>query len=170
MVKHLFPDQPKANYKKINVPNLSPFTLEELWRAVRKLKPGKSGGPDGIPPEVVKAAVEIEPRLILGLMNECLSKGNFPRRWKRGRLVLIPKPGKPEGAPNVYRALCLLDTLGSPSSWSWAACVPSSRPTGPSPEECTAFSRAGLRLAWGWTCVAISATGWTGFQWSSWWT
>lgn len=112
VVKHLFPDHPKAKYKWIEAPSLSPFTTEELRRAARKLKTGKSGGPDGIPPEVVKAAVETRPHLILDLMNVCLSKGNFPRRWKRGRLVLIPKPGKPEGAPNAYRPLCLLDTLG----------------------------------------------------------
>lgn len=49
---------------------------------------------------------------LLGVMNRCPRSGSFPKQCKRGRLVLIPKLGKPEGAPNSYRPLCLLDTMG----------------------------------------------------------
>lgn len=70
MVKHLFPQHPIANYKRIDVPHNTPFTPEELRAAARKLKPGKSGGPDGIPPEVVKAAVEVAPHQSRGTSQE----------------------------------------------------------------------------------------------------
>lgn len=112
VVKHLFPQHPKPTYRRIVTPRIDLFTHAELRAAARRLKPGKSGGPDGIPPEVVKEAVDVAPTMLLEVMNGCLSRGIFPRRWKRGRLVLIPKQGKPEGAPNAYRPLCLLDTLG----------------------------------------------------------
>ncbi|CAB0038342.1 unnamed protein product, partial [Trichogramma brassicae] len=32
--------------------------------------------------------------------------------WKRQRLVLLPKPGKPPEEPSSYRPLCMLDTAG----------------------------------------------------------
>ncbi|CAB0040069.1 unnamed protein product, partial [Trichogramma brassicae] len=36
----------------------------------------------------------------------------FPSSWKRQRLVLLPKPGKPPDEPSSYRPLCMLDTAG----------------------------------------------------------
>ena len=89
-----------------------PFSLRELQRAAAKLKPGKAGGPDGIPPEVIRAAVVARPDTVLACMNYCLRTGQFPRKWKRGKLVLIPKPGKPPGDPGSFRPLCLLDSAG----------------------------------------------------------
>ncbi|CAB0029846.1 unnamed protein product [Trichogramma brassicae] len=38
--------------------------------------------------------------------------GVFPPVWKRQRLVLISKPGKPTDEPSLYRPLCMLDTAG----------------------------------------------------------
>ncbi|CAB0034884.1 unnamed protein product [Trichogramma brassicae] len=42
----------------------------------------------------------------------CLETGVFPSGWKRQRLVLLPKPGKPPDEPSSYRPLCMLDTAG----------------------------------------------------------
>ncbi|KAL7299675.1 hypothetical protein TKK_0007433 [Trichogramma kaykai] len=42
----------------------------------------------------------------------CLETGVFPCSWKRERLVLLPKPGKPPDEPSSYRPLCVLDTAG----------------------------------------------------------
>uniref|UniRef100_A0ABD2X9G9 Reverse transcriptase domain-containing protein n=1 Tax=Trichogramma kaykai TaxID=54128 RepID=A0ABD2X9G9_9HYME len=36
----------------------------------------------------------------------------LPSGWKRQRLVLLPKPGKPPDEPSSYRPLCMLDTAG----------------------------------------------------------
>ena len=46
------------------------------------------------------------------MYNTCLSEGVFPDQWKKRRLVLIPKGGKPAGDPSTYRPLCMLDTAG----------------------------------------------------------
>ncbi|XP_055614802.1 uncharacterized protein LOC129761118 [Toxorhynchites rutilus septentrionalis] len=45
-------------------------------------------------------------------LQKCLDGGYFPDMWKKQRLVLLPKPGKPPGDPSSYRPICLLDTLG----------------------------------------------------------
>lgn len=89
-----------------------PLTEDELRTAAAKLKPGKAGGPDGVPPEATKLLAQSRPDLVLEYMNRCLREGRFPSRWKKGRLVLIPKPGKPPGTPGSYRPICLLDRLG----------------------------------------------------------
>ena len=39
-------------------------------------------------------------------------EGIFPASWKRQKLVLLPKAGKPPGKPTSYRPICLLDTVG----------------------------------------------------------
>ncbi|CAB0032299.1 unnamed protein product [Trichogramma brassicae] len=38
--------------------------------------------------------------------------GVFPRCWKRQRLVLLPKPGKPPDKPTSFRPICMLDAMG----------------------------------------------------------
>ena len=108
----LFPTRPSPRYEEFTDTQHTPFTRMEITRAAAKLKAGKSGGPDGVPPEMVKAAVKCRAETILAGMNECLRRGSFPNRWKTGRLVLLPKPGKPPGQPGAYRPLCLLDTAG----------------------------------------------------------
>lgn len=44
----------------------------------QKMKIKKAPGPDGIPPEAVKVKVAKHPRYTIDLMNEALSKGEFP--------------------------------------------------------------------------------------------
>jgi hypothetical protein len=46
------------------------------------------------------------------LFKACLRWGCFPGPWRRTKLVLLRKPGKPEGTPSAYRPICLLDEVG----------------------------------------------------------
>lgn len=87
------------------------FTMDELDEAVGKLKTGKSPGPDGISPEVVKIAVSAVGPEILESLNWCLCNGVYPDCWKTAVLSLVPKPSKPGCEPS-YRPVCLLDCLG----------------------------------------------------------
>ncbi|CAB0028342.1 unnamed protein product [Trichogramma brassicae] len=52
------------------------------------------------------------PDIFLRVYTMCLETGVFPSGWKRQRLVLLPKPGKPPDEPSSYRPLCMLDTAG----------------------------------------------------------
>jgi len=54
----------------------------------------KAPGEDGIPSEVYKRLVEILPRYITAIYNECLKKGTFPKRWKKAVIIPIIKPGQ----------------------------------------------------------------------------
>lgn len=111
-VKFLFPTHPPLYVSEIVAPEIPCFTLEELKAASSKLKTRKTPGPDGIPPEAVRLAAEVQPEKVLEAMNETLLGDYFPDDWKISRLVMLRKPGKPEGVPTSYRPLCLLNTLG----------------------------------------------------------
>ncbi|XP_053691540.1 uncharacterized protein LOC128740055 [Sabethes cyaneus] len=75
------------------------------------LKMKKAPGPDGIPNAVLKEAIHAFPDMFRTVMQNCLSEGHFPDKWKIQKLVLSPKPGKPPGDPALYRPICLLDKL-----------------------------------------------------------
>ena len=51
-------------------------------------------------------------RCFLDIYNTCLAEGTFLERWKRQRLVLLPKNNKPPDDPPSYRTLCMHDTRG----------------------------------------------------------
>lgn len=46
------------------------------------------------------------------LYTRCLMASRFLPEWKRAKLVLIPKEGKPGDLPSSYRPICLLDEAG----------------------------------------------------------
>ncbi|CAB0042345.1 unnamed protein product [Trichogramma brassicae] len=87
-------------------------TLEELKGAQSRIKERSAPGPDGIPNSALKIAIAARPDIFLREYTMCLETGVFPSGWKRQRLVLLPKPGKPPDEPSSYRPLCMLDTAG----------------------------------------------------------
>lgn len=113
-VRTLFPQRPRPNYPRINVPvaDIPLFTEAELKCAVERVASRKGPGPDGVPSEVVKLACVVGADQVLACFNEQLSVGTFPTAWKRANLVLLLKPGKPPELPGSYRPLCLLDAVG----------------------------------------------------------
>lgn len=88
------------------------ITNEELIAVAKKMKSKKAPGPDGIPNVALKTAIVTNPDIFRSSLQICLNEGHFPSQWKRQKLVLLPKPGKPPGDPGSYRPICLLDTLG----------------------------------------------------------
>uniref|UniRef100_A0ABD2W6R7 Reverse transcriptase domain-containing protein n=1 Tax=Trichogramma kaykai TaxID=54128 RepID=A0ABD2W6R7_9HYME len=87
-------------------------TLGELRRAYKRIKVHTAPGPDGVPNAVIKIAIDEHPDSFLQVYTACLRTGVFPACWKRQRLVLLPKPGKPPDEPSSYRPLCMFDTAG----------------------------------------------------------
>lgn len=90
----------------------SVITNEELLLAAGSLKSNKAPGPDGIPNQVLKIAIQENPDMFRTTLQQCIDDGIFPDRWKRQKLVLLPKPGKPPSDPSAYRPICLIDTVG----------------------------------------------------------
>ncbi|CAB0028740.1 unnamed protein product [Trichogramma brassicae] len=88
-------------------------TMEELRGACRRIKDHTAPRPDGVPnAAAIKIAIATHPDIFLQVYTACLRTGVFPACWKRQRLVLLPKPGKPPEEPSSHRPLCMLDTAG----------------------------------------------------------
>jgi len=87
-------------------------TQGELRDAVRRIKSRKAPGPDGVHGKVWALASKEIGEYMRHLLSRCLKEGRFPPDWKRAKLVLIPKGGKPEDVPSSYRPICLLDEAG----------------------------------------------------------
>ncbi|XP_053968474.1 uncharacterized protein LOC128869901 [Anastrepha ludens] len=92
--------------------NLQLTSKEELLMIIKRIKNNKAPGPDGIPNEALKVAIQSRTDIFVDLYNTCLKEGTFPTQWKLQKLVLIPKGSKPAEDPTGYRPLCMLDTAG----------------------------------------------------------
>ncbi|CAB0035752.1 unnamed protein product [Trichogramma brassicae] len=114
-VEALFPRVPRGPALRLPRRAEEPIpavTLEELKGAQSRIKERSAPGPDGIPNSALKIAIAARPDIFLRVYTMCLETGVFPSGWKRQRLVLLPKPGKPPDEPSLYRPLCMLDTAG----------------------------------------------------------
>jgi hypothetical protein len=87
------------------------FGEEEITEAAKKIKTGKTPGPDSIPPEVIKEVMAHNVEYFRKLFDGLLRAGNFPETWKTAKLVLIEKPKKNPNDPPKYRPICLLNVL-----------------------------------------------------------
>lgn len=114
IVEALFPQEntPRRWMEDIGDQHVNLFTLDELHKAGRKIKTGKSPGPDGIPNEILKIILEKWPEMLLEVFNACLNQKLFPEQWKIQKLTLLRKGDKPLDSVSSYRPICLLDTLG----------------------------------------------------------
>lgn len=120
IVASLFPDsdggdppsneRPSHRTRYAGVPEVSP---EELENAVRKCGgTRKAPGPDSICGAAWAGAVGALGDRLRRLFTSCLEQGRFPRAWKKGRLVLLRKEGRPIESPSAYRPICVLDEAG----------------------------------------------------------
>lgn len=91
---------------------MRPVTTEELLALAAEMPTRKAPGLDGIPNAAVKASIVQYPEAFRRMYQRCLDGGTFPAEWKRQRLALIPKTGKPPGISSSYRPLCMIDVLG----------------------------------------------------------
>ncbi|KAJ2939362.1 hypothetical protein O0L34_g13456 [Tuta absoluta] len=87
------------------------FTPGRVARALRKAKPRKAPGIDRITNTALRhfpqKAIAAATRLFNGIMRT----GHFPRLWKTGLVITLPKPGKDTTKPESYRPITLLPTL-----------------------------------------------------------
>ena len=106
--KILGPDSAKENIidfppKMMN----QPFTGEEIMKAAKKLKNGKSPGPDNLELELIKyAPIEIHQE-IAKIFNSVAETGEKVTELMLGILRPLQKPGKSKGPPeNLIDLLC----------------------------------------------------------------
>lgn len=92
--------------------DIPPFTKDELSVAIERIRPGKAPGPDGLPPEIIKACLKGNMDAALRTFNTCLESGAFPSIWKVAKLTLIDKGVLDERGERKFRPICLLDVMG----------------------------------------------------------
>ena len=84
--------------------NDGPFTTEEFAKVKAYLRQGKSAGPDGIPPEVIKNCNLDD--VILEICNQALMESNMPEIWSLSHIIPVPKSGD-LSKPDNYRGISL---------------------------------------------------------------
>ena len=88
----------------------SSFSLMELDNALRKIKPGKAAGPDGIATDPLRHLTELARSRLLEVAN--LSwRGEVPPAWRRSVITPVPKPGKPTDEVGSYRPISLTSNI-----------------------------------------------------------
>jgi len=70
------------------------YTIEEVENVIAELKHKKAPGEDAITAEIYQRVHKQIPTSVFTLYNECLRRGQFPRKWKKVKIVPITKPGK----------------------------------------------------------------------------
>ena len=99
-----------------------PITMEEVWRAVRKLKLGKAPGEDGILTDILKTAADgvgtsrmrgnnTVVRALHLLFNFVFEREVWPERWKTGVIFPLHKQDS-RLDPSNFRPITLLSVVG----------------------------------------------------------
>ena len=103
---------PNANYPESITTNLN-ITSVQIKRAIEKLAPNKTPGPDEIPNHILKRCLIILQYYILALAQQSLAMGYFSQPFKETITLVLRKPNKPNYTrPNAYRPIALKNTIG----------------------------------------------------------
>lgn len=95
----------------VDAPFAGQVTEEEVRLAVKRGKNMKAPGTDGIFNLVLKKLSAKAYRFLALVFNRCFQLAYFPARWKVGKVIPIPKPGKDPTAPTSYRPITLLSAV-----------------------------------------------------------
>ena len=87
-----------------------PITVSELNRCVKKLKTGKSAGPDKISNEIIKYSGIVTCKAIVKLFNLIIDSGKYPTNWRKSFIILIHKSGDKLNVNN-YRGISLQNCI-----------------------------------------------------------
>ncbi|KAL8567075.1 hypothetical protein ACOMHN_027502 [Nucella lapillus] len=80
-------------------------------KAIKSLKSGKAAGPNGIPPEALKADIQTSTDMLHPLLVKIWETEAVPKDWKKGFLVKLPKKGD-LSLCNNWRGIMLLSIPG----------------------------------------------------------
>ena len=88
------------------------ITRKQVLRQLRRLKPHKAPGPDGIPNMVLTKCSDIIADRLLRIYTAALKLDLQFEPWKRFTTVVLRKPGKPRyDLPKAYCLIALLNTM-----------------------------------------------------------
>ena len=86
-------------------------TLDEVKKAVKKLKNGKAPGIDNITAELLKTEIEFSSSKIQEILAKVWRFETIPEAWRRGLIIKLPKKGNLKDCKNS-RGITLLSIVG----------------------------------------------------------
>jgi hypothetical protein len=90
-----------------------PITELEIERALKAAKSSTALGEDGLPTLIWKHLWKFLKRFITGIFIASVKLAYHPKRWRRAKIVVLCKLGKPDYSnPGAYCLILLLNTLG----------------------------------------------------------
>jgi hypothetical protein len=81
--------------------------VHEVMQQIHRAKRGKAPGPDGIPPDVLKAGAQEMAKHLVVLTTKVAAHGREPASWRTGRLVPLHKGKLERSDPTGYRSIFL---------------------------------------------------------------
>ena len=99
--------------KTSELENLHDWIDDDLVRkAMRKFKPNKAPGPDGLKPIVFKYLPQNLIATLVIIYKACISLCHTPKKWRETKVIFLPKPGKDSyDVPKAYRPISLSNFL-----------------------------------------------------------
>jgi hypothetical protein len=102
-VKHKYPRQCDTPRK---------ITKVQVEKQLKKLKPYKAPGPDGIPNIVLTKCANLLTNSLTQIYNAMLELNLQYKPWKHFNTIVLRKPGKPRyDTPKTFRPIVLLNTM-----------------------------------------------------------
>ena len=84
------------------------FTIDELFKVVKRLKPNKASGEDNVINEAIINTFDVLKSYWVKLFNRILETGDIPSEWLSGLIVPIFKNKGDKNDPSNYRGITLL--------------------------------------------------------------
>ena len=85
----------------------------EVKSAIKRTKPEKAPGPDGIPNRILKVMADVLSKRLTPIFQACVNLAYHPRAFKGAHTITLKKTGKEDyTTPKAYRPIALLNTMG----------------------------------------------------------
>ena len=118
LAKCLFPTklQDQGENTRVKYPKackgVGKITREQICKQIRKTKPFKAPGPNGIPNVMLINNADLITDRLYHIYKAILERGFQHEPWKVSITVVLHKPGKPRyNVPKAYRPIALLNTM-----------------------------------------------------------
>jgi ribonuclease HI/exonuclease III len=118
LAKGFFPPKPQPDEEEVATRSPKPcsapikITKEQLLKHLKKLKPYKAPGPDGIPNVLLSKCADMLLDRLFHVYTAMLNNNLQYAPWKSFVTVVLRKPGKPRyDLPKAYRPIALLNTM-----------------------------------------------------------
>lgn len=79
---------------------------------IKALQEHTTAGLDGFRTSDMKCIWNSYPSFLVTLFNNCLKWGSSPSVWRKGRILLLHKAGKPRNETKSYRPIGISSILG----------------------------------------------------------